>query len=176
MLPWNIIRVSGLKCLRWNVLRMMDGSGWICLTPSQKPARCFLPREPKVIQRHSIRPLFHVSKDTGKVLENWVRATAVHINSLTLTARAFLIGGRQWEQALSSLTFPKWQPRFSPAVTSVNFISKWDLEGLGLKSAPSFWFPPHNDFHGVQDLNGGEIMSASHYCRLYPPLRPSLNS
>lgn len=40
---------------------------------------------------------FHVSKDTGKVLENWVGATAVHINSLTLTARAFLIGSRQWE-------------------------------------------------------------------------------
>lgn len=119
---------------------------------------------------------FHVSKDTQKVLEKWAKARATRINSLTLTARAFLIGGRRGRIALSSLTFPKWQLCFSAAATSVNFISKWDLEGLGLKSAPSFWFPLHNDFHRVQDLKGGEIMSTSHYCKLYPRLQPSLNS
>lgn len=78
--------------------------------------------------------------------------------------------------ALSSLTFPKQRLCFSLAVTSVNFISGGDLEGLGLKSTRSFWFSPYNDFHRVQDLNGGEIMSASHYCKLYPLLRPSRNS
>lgn len=77
---------------------------------------------------------------------------------------------------LSSLTFPKQRLRFSLAVTSVNFISRGDLEGLGLKSTRSFWFSPYNDFHRVRDLNDGKIMSASHYCKLYPLLRPSLNS
>lgn len=75
--------------------------------------------------------------------------------------------------ALSSLTFPKRLVSFSPAVTSVNFISKWDLEGLGLKSALSILIPPHiMIFSRVQDLNAGEIMSASHYCKLYPPFVP----
>lgn len=129
--------------------------------------------EPTPSRRYFIKRLLCFK---GHVESSGWRSGGQAIHSLTLTTGAFLIGGRRGEQPPSSLTFPKQRLGFSPVVTSVNFISGGDLEGLGLKSTPSFWFSPFNDFHRVQDLNGGEIMSASHYCKLYPLLRPSLNS
>ena len=152
----------------------MDGFwGEFCSTPVK---RC-PPAKPSYFGSGTYSVLFfsgffHVSENTGKCLENWAEAPAPHIN-LTPHSEIILDWWQKGRIALSSLTFPKRLASFSAAVTSVNFISKWDLEGLDLKSAPPFWFPPNiMIFSRVQDPNAGEIMSTSHYCKLYPPLVP----
>lgn len=176
MLPWKIIRVgcwTWPSSRGWRVPPVMDGFRWICLTPSKKPDRSFMWRT------HTFSPLlyqapFYVSK--GHVESSGWRSGRPGYSQSNTHHRSIFDWWQTRRTAPSSLTFPKQRLGFSLVVTSVNFISEGDLEGLGLKSNRSFWFSPYNDFHRVQDLNGGEIMSASHYCKWYPRLRPSLNS
>lgn len=115
---------------------------------------------------------FYISKGTWKVLDEGGRPGYSQPNTHHWSIFDWWQTRRT---APASLTFPKQRLSFSLVVTSVNFISGGDLEGLGLKCTRSFWFLAYNDFHRVQDLNGGEIMSARHYCKLYPLLRTSLN-
>lgn len=175
MLPWKIIRVNCWTWLKSQSRRaplVMDGFRWICLTLSKKPDRPFMWRT------HTYSALLHQTpfmfqRTQGKF---WMKERRPGYSQPNTHRRSIFDWWQTRRIALSSLTFPKQRLCFSLTVTSVNFISGGDLEGLGLKSTRSFWFSPYNDFHGDQDLNGGEIMSASHYCKLYPLLRPSRNS
>lgn len=175
MLPWKIIREgcwTWPSSWGWPAPPVMDGFRWICLTPSKKPDRSFMWRT------HTFSALlyqapFMFQRARGKF---WMKERRPGYSQPNTHHRSIFDWWQTRRTAPSSLTFPKQRLGFSLVVTSVNFISGGDLEGLGLKSTRSFWFSPYNDFHRVQDLNGGEIMSASHYCKLYPLLRPSLNS
>lgn len=88
---FHLTKMTGLKCVAH------DGWFWENLFDTVKETCQVLRMESLNLFSVILSVAFYVSKDTGKVLENWVEATDVHINSLTLTARAFLIGGRQWE-------------------------------------------------------------------------------
>lgn len=164
----NLARLSGADARRpwWMVsgesvwLRQRNLTGPSCEEPTPS-RRCF------------IKPPFMFQRARGKF---WMEERRPGYSQSNTHHRSIFDWWQTKRTAPSSLTFPKQRLGFSPVVTSVNFISEGDLEGLGLKSNRSFGFSPYNDFHRVQDLNGGEIMSASHYCKLYPRLRPSLNS
>lgn len=175
MLHWKIRRVgcwTWPSSQGWRTRPVMDGFRWICLTPSKKPDRSFMWRT------HTFSALlyqapFMFQRAPGKF---WMKERRPGYSQPNTHRRSFFDWWQTRRTAPSSLTFPKQRQGFSLVVTSVNFISGGDLEGLGLKSTRSFWFSPYNDFHRVQDLNDGEIMSASHYCKLFPVLRLSLNS
>lgn len=77
---------------------VMDGSRWICLTPSKETWQVLHVKNPHLF-RATLSSLFYVFFlcFKGHVESSGWRSGGQGIHSLTLTAPAFLIGGRRGE-------------------------------------------------------------------------------
>ena len=88
----NLTKMTGLKrvahdgWLRGNLFDAVKESWQVLHMESPKFIQCYFKGVPFMFQR-----------TRGKFSKKRAEARAAHINSLTLTARAFLIGGRQGE-------------------------------------------------------------------------------